>query len=140
MEHRIVTGRGAMICHSIRLKRGEDLLESIKSVCLNKNICAGVILSSVGCILRGRVRDASGVNVREIAEHCEIVSLNGTVSAKRCHIHIALSKENLSTIGGHLCPGCIVNTTCELVIVELPEINYEVERDAETGYDELIFR
>lgn len=140
MEHRIVTGRGAMICHSIRLKRGEDLLESIKSVCLNKNICAGVILSGVGCILRGRVRDASGVNVREIAEHCEIVSLNGTVSAKRCHIHIALSKENLSTIGGHLCPGCIVNTTCELVIVELPKINYEVERDAETGYDELIFR
>lgn len=140
MDHRIVTGRGAMICHSIRLKRGEDLLESIKSVCLNKNICAGVILSGVGCILRGRVRDASGVNVREIAEHCEIVSLNGTVSAKRCHIHIALSKENLSTIGGHLCPGCIVNTTCELVIVELPKINYEVERDAETGYDELIFR
>ena len=139
MELRLITGRGEMVCHCIRLKRGEDLMESIRQVCREKNIRAGVILSGVGCILRGRVRDASGVNIREIAEHCEIVSLNGTVSAARCHIHIALSKEDLSTIGGHLCVGCIVNTTCELVIGELPAINYDVEADAETGYDELVF-
>ena len=140
MEHRIISNTGAMVCHCIRLKRGEDLMESIKALCAQKNIRAGVVLSGVGCILRGRIRDASGVNIREIDDHCEIVSLNGTVSAKRCHIHIALSKEDLSTIGGHLCPGCIVNTTCELVIGELPGIAYDVEADPETGYDELIFR
>ena len=139
MEYRIVTGSGNMVCHGVRLKRGEDLMESIKSLCKEKNIRAGVILSGVGCILHGRIRDASGVNIREIAEHCEIVSLNGTVSAARCHIHIALSKEDLSTIGGHLCPGCIVNTTCELVIGELPGIDFGVESDPETGYHELIF-
>ena len=139
MEHRIVSGFGSMVCHCIRLKRGEDLMESIKAVCREKNIRAGVVLSGVGCILRGRIRDASGVNIREIAEHCEIVSLNGTVSAQRCHIHIALSREDLATIGGHLCPGCIVNTTCELVLGQLPEIIYGVEQDEETGYDELIF-
>lgn len=139
MEHRIITGRGEMVCHCIRLKRGEDLMESIKALCKRKNIRAGVVLSGVGCISRGRIRDASGVNIRQISEHCEIVSLNGTVSARRCHIHIALSKEDLSTIGGHLCTGCIVNTTCELVIGELPGIVYDVEADPETGYDELIF-
>ena len=139
MEHRIVSGSGNMICHCIRLKRGEDLMESIRRVCAEKNIRAGVVLSGVGCILRGRIRDASGITVREITEHCEIVSLNGTVSAQRCHIHIALSKEDLSTIGGHLCPGCIINTTCELVIGELPGIGFGVEQDPETGYDELIF-
>ena len=139
MEHRIVTGSGSMVCHCIRLKRGEDLMESIKKVCKEKNIRAGVVLSGVGCILKGRIRDASGVNIREITEHCEIVSLNGTVSAQRCHIHIALSKENLTTIGGHLCPGCMINTTCELVLMELPGIAYGVEEDPETGYDELIF-
>ena len=140
MEHRIVTGNGSMVCHCIRLKRGEDLMESIKEVCARKNIRAGVVLSGVGCILKGRIRDASGVTIREISNHCEIVSLNGTVSAQRCHIHIALSKENLSTIGGHLCPGCIVNTTCELVLGEIPGISYGVEEDPETGYDELIFQ
>ena len=140
MEHRIITGRGEMTCHGIRLKRGEDLLRSIRQVCRDKNIRAGVVLSGVGCISSGRVRDASGVNVREINEHCEIVSLNGTVSAQRCHLHIALSKEDLSTIGGHLCVGCIVNTTCELVIGELPDMDFSVEQDRETGYDELIFQ
>ena len=140
MEHRIVSGSGSMVCHCVRLKRGEDLMESIQKVCKEKNIRAGVVLSGVGCILRGRIRDASGVNIREITEHCEIVSLNGTVSAQRSHIHIALSKEDLTTIGGHLCPGCIVNTTCELVLMELPGIAYGVEADKDTGYNELIFK
>ena len=139
MEMRTISGRGELVCHCIRLKRGEDLMDSIKQLCKEKNIKAGVILSGVGCISSGRVRDASGVRIREIAEHCEIVSLNGTVSAVRCHVHIALSKEDLTTIGGHLCSGCIVNTTCELVIGELPGVAYDEEADAETGYDELIF-
>ena len=140
METRIITGQGNMVCHCIRLKRGEDLLLSIREVCRQKGIRAGVVLSGVGCLLEGKVRDASGVTIREIREHCEIVSLNGTVSDTRCHIHIALSKEDLSTIGGHLCPGCLVNTTCELVIGELPQVTFGVEEDPETGYDELIFR
>ena len=139
MEYRLISGRGEMICHCVRLKRGEDLLESIKKLCALKKIKAGVVLSGVGCISSGRVRDAGGVRIRDIAQHCEIVSLNGTVSETRCHIHIALSKEDLSTIGGHLCTGCIINTTCELVIAELPDIVYSVEADAETGYNELIF-
>ena len=139
MEMRTISGRGEVVCHCIRLKWGEDLLDSIKQLCKEKDIKAGVVLSGVGCISSGRVRDASGVRIREIAEHCEIVSLNGTVSAVRCHIHIALSKEDLTTIGGHLCSGCIVNTTCELVIGELPGVAYDEEADSETGYDELIF-
>lgn len=140
MDHRILTGQGPVTCHALRLRRGEDLLESIRRLCEAKDIACGVILSGVGCILRGRVRDASGVTIREISEHCEIVSLNGTVSRQRCHVHIALSKEDLSTIGGHLCIGCIVNTTCELVIAELPGLSIETEFDPETGYDELIFQ
>lgn len=125
--------------HCLRLHRGDDLLESIKALAKWEHIRAGVVLSSVGCISRGRVRDASGVTIREIGEHCEILSLNGTVSEKRCHLHIALSREDLSCLGGHLCPGCIINTTCELVIGELPGVGIDVEFDAQTGYDELIF-
>ena len=140
MEQRLISGKGEMVYHCIRLKRGEDLLDSIKEICTKKNIKAGIVLSAVGCISSGKVRDASGVRIREIADHCEIVSLNGTVSAQRCHLHIALSREDLSTIGGHLCPGCIINTTCELVIAELPGVQIDVEEDPETGYDELIFQ
>ena len=140
MDRNIVSVSGPMVCHCVRLRRGDDLLLSIRELARQKNIRAGTVLSAVGCISQGRVRDASGVTIRDIPDHCEIVSLNGTVSKERCHLHIALSKEDLSTIGGHLCPGCIINTTCELVIAEVPGIAIAVEFDPETRYDELIFR
>ena len=139
MENKILTAAGTPKYHCIRLRRGDDLLLSIRKLAEEKCIAAGVVLSAVGCISKGRVRDASGVTIRDIEEHCEILSLDGTVSQARCHLHIALSREDLSAIGGHLCPGCIINTTCELIIAELPGIRYDVEEDPETGYDELIF-
>lgn len=122
-----------------RLHRGDDLLQSIRSLAAEYAVEAGVVLSGVGCVSRGVVRDASGVRLRTVDEPCEIVSLNGTVSQTRCHLHIALSKEDLSTVGGHLVEGCIVNTTCELVIGILDGWRYGVEQDGETGYDELVF-
>ena len=140
MKSEIISVSGNTKYHCIRLHRGEDLLTSIKLLCLDKNIRAGTVVSAVGCISEGKIRDASGVTVRDITEDCEIVSLMGTVSKDRCHLHIALSKEDMSTIGGHLCEGCIINTTCELIIAELPEVFIDVEDDPETGYDELIFR
>lgn len=140
MDAAILSTCGPFKTHCVRLHRGDDLMLSIKALCAQRNVRAGVVLSAVGCISRGRIRDASGVTIREISDPCEIVSLNGTVSEARCHLHIALSKKDLSTIGGHLCPGCIINTTCELVIAELPGVVYGVEADAETGYDELIFQ
>ena len=123
-----------------RLRRGEDLLCAIQALAEQEKIAAGVVLSAVGCVSKARVRDASGVNLRDISEHCEIISLNGTVSAKRCHLHIALSKENLSTVGGHLVEGCIINTTCELVVGVLDGWEIDKEFDPETGYHELIFK
>ena len=140
MSRPVLSTAGNLKCHCVRLRRGDDLMLSIQEICREKHIAAGVVLSAVGCISKGRVRDASGVTIREIAYHCEIVSLNGTVSEQRCHLHIALSKEDLSTIGGHLCPGCIINTTCELVIGELSSVRIGVEEDPETGYNELIFQ
>ena len=123
-----------------RLHRGDDLLKSIQALAREHHIAAGVVLSAVGCISHGIVRDASGVTLRRIGEPCEIVSLNGTVSQARCHLHIALSKEDLSTDGGHLVEGCIINTTCELVVGILDGWCIDTEFDTQTGYDELIFR
>lgn len=122
-----------------RLHRGDDLLLSIRTLCEREKIDAAVVLSAVGCVSRAALRDAGGVNLRSVDEPCEIVSLNGTASRTRCHLHLALSREDLSVIGGHMMPGCIVNTTCELVLGVLEHMRFDVEQDAQTGYDELIF-
>ena len=115
---------GRIICK--RLQRGDDLLIEIKKIAKEEN-------------LKLRIRDAGGINIREINENCEIVSLNGTVSSERTHLHIAFSKEDLSVIGGHLVEGCIINTTCELIIQEIMGWKYETIKDDKTGYNEIVF-
>lgn len=122
----------------IRLHRGDDLLGAIQALAEKEHLEAAVVLSAVGCVSTARVRDAGGVNLREIREPCEIVSLTGTVSRARCHLHIALSKEDLSTVGGHLVTGCIVNTTCELVLGVLDGWRFGTQDDPQTGYDEIV--
>ena len=126
-----------MICQ--RLCRGDDLLLSLQRIAREEQLELAVVLSGVGCVSRGRVRDASGVTVREICEPCEIVSATGTVSAARCHVHVSFAKEDLSTVGGHLMEGCIINTTCELVLGVVEGWRCGVEQDEETGYDEIVF-
>lgn len=126
-----------IICR--RLHRGDDLLLSIKKIAEEEHIKAAVVISSVGCVSKLRVRDASGVDIQELNEDCEILTLNGTVSEVRTHLHIALSRKDLSTIGGHLVEGCIINTTCELVLQELAGYEFGIEQDEETGYDEIVF-
>lgn len=129
-----------MKTYAVRLKRGTDLLQAIEEFCVENAIKAGVVLSGVGCVTKGRVRDASGVTIVDIDEHMEIVSLMGTVSKKRCHLHVSFAKEDLSVVGGHLVAGCIINTTCELVIGEMENYVYDVEFDEETGYNELVVK
>ena len=104
------------------------------------HIAAGVVLSGVGCLTRWEVRDASGVRVRSGKEPVEIVSLTGTVAKTGCHLHISLSREDLSVLGGHLRPGCLVNTTAEIVLLELEGTAFSREPDPATGYDELVIR
>jgi predicted DNA-binding protein with PD1-like motif len=139
MKNYIISAGGVMNCHCVRLTRGDDLMESIRTVCEDKQIRAGVILSAAGCIHGGRIRAAGGITIHDLEGDYEIVSLTGTVSTERCHLHIALSGEDLQTIGGHLCTGCTVNTTCELVIGELPDIRLRKEADPDTGYNEVVF-
>ena len=122
-----------------RLRRGDDLLREVQKMAQEEQLELAVILSAVGCVTKARLRDASGVTIRQIDEPCEIVSATGTVSRKRCHIHVALSKEDLSTVGGHLVEGCLINTTCELVLGVVEGWRCGVEQDEETGYDEIVF-
>lgn len=129
-----------MKAHAFRLTRGQDLRESIQAYLSAHQIKAAFVASCVGCVSRARLRDASGVTVQEIPEHMEIVSMTGTVSMGRSHLHISLAKKDLSVIGGHLVSGCIVNTTAEIVLCELDGTIFSGAFDPETGYQELVIR
>ena len=123
--------------HVFRLRRGEDLRVALENYAQENKIGAAVILSCVGCVSEARIRDASGKTVRHIPKHCEIVSATGTVSRQRLHVHISLSNEDMHTFGGHLAYGCIINTTAEIVLLELESCQFGSEFDPQTGYQEL---
>lgn len=123
--------------HAIRLTKGMDLKESIQKYCIENNIEAGAVLSGVGCLYEANIRDASGINSVKLVKPLEIVSLTGTISKNGCHIHISVSDENLDTFGGHLKEGCLINTTCEIVMLELENYIFTRQMDENTGYKEL---
>lgn len=126
--------------HAIRLTENQDLKKEIIKYAEEHNIVAGAVLSGVGCVKKINVRTAKALKCIEKEENYEIVSLMGTISKDDVHLHISLSDEEGATIGGHLKDGNIVNTTCELVILELPNYEFSREFDENTGYDELVIR
>lgn len=126
--------------HAIRLTKGMDLKVEIEKYTKEHNIEAGCIISAVGCLTKLTLRTAGAKSVETIENDFEIVSATGTISKDGCHIHIAVSDDTLKTYGGHLKEGCIINTTVELILLELNNYSFNREMDDNTGYNELVIR
>lgn len=127
-----------MNAHVFRLTRGQDLLLELENYAGAHAIEAAVVVSAVGCLYQWRLRDASGVDVQAGTEDVELLSLNGTVSRNGCHLHLAVARQaGLAAFGGHLLPGCKVNTTVEVALLSLPGLRFTREPDPQTGYGEL---
>lgn len=124
--------------HAFRLVKGDDLRGKIEQYATDNNIQAGVILSAVGCLDKANIRDASGVKCHILDKRLEICAITGTISVNDSHIHIVVSDDKLITYGGHLKNGCIVNTTVEVVILELSNYSFLRELDEKTGYEEIV--
>lgn len=127
--------------HAFRLTYGMDLRQGIEDYCRDNDIHSAAIVTVVGCVYRARIRLADGETIEEYDDRYEIVSLTGTVSPDGSHMHVSLADEDGRVIGGHMCDGCLVNTTAEVVLVSLDdEYLFSREYDDSTGYDELVIR
>ena len=118
------------------LKPGEDLKRFIEEYAI-KNSVSGVVISGVGSLSQLKIRLADGKTVLNKKEEFEIVSLNGTLSPDGVHIHISAADTSGNMMGGHLKDGCIINTTCEICIVQFDDIVFSRVFDNTTGYEEL---
>ena len=118
-----------------RLKNGTDLKKYIIDLTKAKSIEAGVIVSSVGSLKELNIR-LSDLSTLHSKKKFEILSLNGTLSKDRVHLHICVSDEEGKVLGGHLLTECIIDTTCELVI-QILDAKFLSEFDENTGFNEL---
>jgi uncharacterized protein len=130
-----------MHTHAFRLSPGDDLKAELERITQEHALRAGCIVSCVGSLSSARLRMPGAVGdaeaFRTFAEPMEIVSLTGTLCSDGLHVHISLARADGACIGGHLVHGCIVSTTAELMIGELPEVEFRRRLDPATGYAEL---
>ena len=133
-----------MRVHAVRLTPGSDLKAELERLTRERALAAGCILTCVGSLSRARLRMPGGPGEAEAfgtwEEPMEIVSLAGTLSPDGLHVHVSLSRRDGACVGGHLVEGCTVRTTAELVIAELPYLEFRRPPDLATGYRELSVR
>jgi predicted DNA-binding protein with PD1-like motif len=106
----------------IRLDAGEKIIESLKSLCEQDKIGAGV-LNGLGAVSEAELgwfdRDSKDYRTVHIQEPCEIVSLHGNVSLLEgkpyLHCHIALGDRTFGVRGGHL-REAVVSAACEIIL------------------------
>lgn len=129
-----------------RLRRGEDLLETLTELCTKHNIRSGW-LSGLGAVERARIgyydQEKREYAFLEIEDRLEITNLTGNISLKEgvpmVHAHITLADASGKVYGGHLAPGTVA-FACELIIEVLQGTTLERKHDAETGLALLAFR
>lgn len=118
------------------------MVAEIMRIAKDNNVKAGVILSAVGSLRESAIRvpvlDGQIILIRP--QNVEIVSLQGTVSETGLHLHISVSDTEGNVQGGHVKAGCIIRTTCELVIGIAEGKTFTREPDETTGYGELVVK
>lgn len=123
--------------HSLRLHPDQDLKKSLLEWSRAHQIKAAAILSCVGSLKVTQLRLASAKQAIELNGPQEILSFVGNFSVHGGHFHISLADSKGQVVGGHLLDGNIINTTAEIVILEMLDREFARQMDPKTGYLEL---
>ncbi len=126
--------------HCFRLTPGQDLKNELIAFCKSRDLKAATLLSGVGSLTEARLRLAGATVEAHLTGPFEIISLIGTLSAETAHLHIAIADSTGKTTGGHLLEGCPIHTTAEIVLLEIPAIEFQRVYDKNTGYKELTIK
>lgn len=126
----------------VRIDRGEEIVSSLKQICSENNIKAGII-SGIGATNKANIGifnpETKIYKKEEVSGNFEITSLLGNVSEMNgevyLHLHIALIDEEFKAIGGHL-DSAIISGTLEAVI-EILDGELERKRDEQIGLNVL---
>ncbi|WP_300162759.1 DUF296 domain-containing protein [Solidesulfovibrio sp.] len=99
----------------VRLPRGDDLLEALAGICLERNISKGH-LTLIGSLERAVLgfydQDAREHRLRTVETGTEILSGLGNVSLRDglpvVHLRLTLLTGDFAVTGGQAMPGCVL--------------------------------
>ncbi len=124
----------------VRLRPGTDLRACVAALADTLPGRSGFVVAGIGSLVTARLRMAGEPGAREIAGPLEIVSLAGSISRDGVHLHAAVSDAAGAVLGGHVCEGCEIRTTAELLVAALPDFELAREFDPDSGFAELVVR
>lgn len=120
---------------ALRLKPGEDLRGALERLA-----CTGFVVAGIGSLIHAELRLAGEAGPTRIDGPLEILTLSGSLTPDGAHLHASVADAAGRVRGGHVCAGCEVRTTVELLIAPLPPGSLARAFDATTGHAELVVR
>lgn len=115
----------------LRLMPGDDLRLTLAGR-------TGFVVAGIGSMRHAELRLAGAPGPTHLDGPLEILTLSGSLTPGGVHLHASVSDAQGRVMGGHVCAGCEVLTTVELLIAPLPAGSLTREPDAATGYTELV--
>jgi len=119
----------------LRLNPGADLRGALEA--LGRT---GFVVAGIGSLAHAQLRFAGEPGPTRVDGPLEILTLNGSLTPDGAHLHASLSDASGRVLGGHVCAGCEVLTTAELLVAPLPPGSLSRAFDPATGYAELVIR
>jgi predicted DNA-binding protein with PD1-like motif len=123
--------------YTIRLKPHQDLKVELMKFAEAHKLKAAFVATCVGSLEQLNLRYANQSADIKQSGHFEILSLVGTFNDASSHFHLSVADSTGKTIGGHLLEANLIYTTAEIVIGELPQVEFGRELDFTYGYQEL---
>lgn len=122
----------------VRLSPGTDLREALQAHLLAQRHRAAFVVAGIGSLNKARLRLAGASTPIELHGDLEILTLSGTLSLDGPHLHASVADADGRVTGGHICAGCIVRTTAEVLIAFAEGWTFTRSHDAVTGCRELL--
>jgi hypothetical protein len=120
---------------ALRLNPGDDLRAALEA-----SGRTGFVVAGIGSLTQAQLRFAGEPGPTRIDGPLEILTLSGSLTPDGAHLHASVADARGRVLGGHVCAGCEVRTTAELLISQLPAGSLARALDAATGYAELVVR
>ncbi len=122
---------------ALRLEPGDDLRAALEALTRERAWPAAFVVAGIGSLRVSALRLADAAEPLWLREPVELLTLCGSLSPDGAHLHAIVADARGRVLGGHVCVGCEVRTTAELLIEVLDDQRFSREADARTGYAEL---
>ena len=124
----------------IRLLPGTDLRVAVEELASALPEGSGFLIAGIGSLNHAHLRFANEPEATYLAGPLEVISISGSVSPDGAHLHMCVANARGNVLGGHVCGGCEVRTTAELLLAELPGYRLAREHEPATGFKELVIQ